>query len=317
MARNQRQSQSAKASSVEDVMQVACMDLDPTETGPVEVDPEQQLQERVRLLELERQEIECCSLDGSFFTQKGVILQFINNNCAGATSLIGGLRLALTDIRKIPAYLDKNSGRIKHYAIKCLDRHMRHNQCMTGAGERLTADHYGVSYSIASVSQRGMLLNPSKRQEAPLFYALFPGLVEPMFLSNNPDGTDDYAHVINVFIHLMPAAQRRCVYLQRLNEKTPSPVLTPSVSPAHSSPSPKGQKRSRPVQFTSSTGQGHYTPTPRHLLEADRADDRDRIRALEKEVRTVKAMAMPTPPLPVKSAPLWRHDGSPDLPADL
>jgi hypothetical protein len=66
------------------------------------VSPEQQVQERVRLLELERQEIECCSLDGSFFTQKGVILQFINNNCAGATSLIGGLRLALTDIRKDP-----------------------------------------------------------------------------------------------------------------------------------------------------------------------------------------------------------------------
>ena len=111
MSRSQRQS-STKASSIEDVMQVACMDLDQGEGGPVELTPDQQVQERVRLMELERQEIECCSLDGSFFSQKGVILQFVNNNCAGATSLIGGLRLALTDIRKIPAYLDRNSNRI-------------------------------------------------------------------------------------------------------------------------------------------------------------------------------------------------------------
>ena len=314
MGRSSQQSQSNRTPPQEDVMQAACMDI-----CPVEPDPALQLQEQVRLLELERKELECCFLDGSFFTQKGVILQFINNNCAGATSLIGGLRLALTDIRKVPAYLDRHSNRIKYYAVKCLDRHIRSNQCITGAGERLNTDHYGISYSLASVSQRGMMLNPSKRQEAPLFYAMFPGLVEPTFLANNPDGTDDYAHVVNVFIHLMPAAQRRCVYLQRLNEKTPSPVLTPAVSPAPSA-SPKNAKRLRPVHFSANTHMPNngltYRPTPRHLLEADRADDR--ISALEKEVKSVKAMALPNPPLPAISAPpIWKQDGSPDLPIDL
>ena len=44
-------------------------------------------------------------VDPSFFSKKGVVIQFISNNCPGTTSMIGGIRLNLEDIRKVPAYL--------------------------------------------------------------------------------------------------------------------------------------------------------------------------------------------------------------------
>ena len=87
-----------------DVMQAACMDIQEEKPQEMEPDATQEVERRVQLLELEQSEIECCFFDESFFTKKGVVLQFINNNCPGATSLIGGLRLALTDIRKVPAH---------------------------------------------------------------------------------------------------------------------------------------------------------------------------------------------------------------------
>ncbi len=292
-----------------DVMQAAYMEVSQDAT------PAEQVQRHVQLLELEQSEMECSFIDESFFTKKGIVLQFINNNCAGATSLIGGLRLALDDLRKIPAYLEKNTSRLKHYAIKCLDRHIKGNQCVTGAGERLTFDDYGISYSLASVSQRGTLLNPSKRQEGQLFFCLFPGLVEPFFMGTNPDGTEDMAHIINVFIHLMPSSQRRSVYLQKLDRETPSPTLSPATStsattapipiPSNNAHSNKRHKSHRSRSHKRNSAPVHDSPSK----------FKQRIETVERELQTVKNLQLPTPPLPPISAPpLWRHDGAPGMP---
>ncbi len=290
-----------------DVMQAAYMEVSQDAT------PAEQVQRHVQLLELEQSEMECSFVDETFFNKKGVILQFINNNCAGATSLIGGLRLALDDLRKIPAYLEKNTNRLKHYAIKCLDRHIRGNQCITGAGERLSFDDYGISYSLASVSQRGTLLNPSKRQEGQLFFCLFPGLVEPFFMGTNPDGSEDMAHVVNVFIHLMPSSQRRSVYLQRLDNTTPPPSLPPSTATTATTapiPIPNSYKRHKDRSGRSKSRKRSSAP-----IHDSPSKFRQRIETVEKELKTVRNLQLPSPPLPpIAAPPLWRHDGAPGMP---
>ena len=305
-----------------DVMQVACMDISEErppmqETQQPEVDAAQEVAQRVRLLEIEQSELECCFLDESFFTKKGVVLQFINNNCPGATSLIGGLRLGLEDIRKAPAYLEKNSDRLKHFAIKCLDRHIKVNQCCVGAGEKLTIDDYGISFSLATVSARAALLNHSKRQEGQLFYCLFPGLLEPVFLGLNPDNTNDFAHVINVFVHLMPGSQRRNVFFRRVEaDKSYSPVMpTHHVSaPVSTSTSPVNVPGKR-YKGGSPVGQRRFAPITPDVQSA-RFDQR--VAVLEKELQAVKSHQVPTPPLPASGAPpLWRQDGAPTLPDTL
>lgn len=300
-----------------DVMQVACMDI--SEEKPQESDAAQEVQLHVQLLEIEQSELEGALLDESFFHKRGVILQFVNNNCPGATSLIGGLRLGLTDIRKIPAYLEKNTNRLKHYAIKSLDRHIKTNQCCVGAGEKLSIDDYGISFSLATVSPRATMLNHSKRQEGQLFYCLFPGLVEPIFLGHNPDGTEDYAHVINVFIHLMPNSQRRNVYFRRMDrEASSSPTMGLAVSsPASLSTSPvnvpgKRYKGNSPINQRRSFT--NFTP----ISDTTSARFDQRVAVLEKELQAVKGHQLPTPPLPVIAAPpLWRQDGAPTMPDNL
>jgi hypothetical protein len=308
-----------------DVMQVACMDISEERSQPQEqpqeagiaTDATQEVQRRVQLLELEQSELECALLDESFFHKKGAVLQFINNNCPGATSLIGGLRLGLEDVRKVPAYLEKNSDRLKHFAIKCLDRHIKINQCCVGAGEKLSIDDYGISFSLATVSERAALLNHSKRQEGQLFYCLFPGLLEPVFLGLNPDGTNDFAHVFNVFIHLMPGSQRRNVFFRRIEaDRSYSPVMPshPMSAPVSSSTSPVNVPGKR-YKGSSPVGQRrHFVP----ISDATTATFDRRVAVLEKELQAVKGHQLPTPPLPASSAPpLWRQDGAPTLPDTL
>ena len=302
-----------------DAMQAACVDVTMETPQPQEVavDATQEVQRQVQLLELEQSELECAFLDESFFHKKGAVLQFVNNNCPGATSLIGGLRLGLEDIRKVPAYLEKNSDRIKHFAIKCLDRHIKTNQCCVGAGEKLTYDDYGISFSLATVSARAALLNHSKRQEGQLFYCLFPGLLEPVFLGINPDMSNDFAHVINVFIHLMPGSQRRNVFFRRAEaDRSYSPVMpTHHVSaPASTSTSPVNVPGKR-YKGGSPIGQRrHFTP----ISDVATATFDRRVAVLEKELQAVKGHQLPAPPLPASSAPpLWRQDGAPTLPDTL
>jgi hypothetical protein len=312
------------------VQQDTCMDVaqnaSPTDEHQRQTDD---LQQQIQLLELEQAELECAFAEESFFHNKGVILQFINNNCTGATSLIGGIRLHLDDIRKIPAYLDRNASRIKHYAILCLDRHIKANQCATGAGEVLCNEDYGISFSLASVSQRGMMLHPSKRQEGQLFYCLYPGLNEPFFLGTNPDGTDDMAHVVNVFIHLMPIGQRRTAVLLKLDKENPPPTLCPMM-PTASAPvpipnhggkrqrNPHGNHGSHPYHNANNRGeyQGSYRRQPAPIQD-NSAQFYQRIDALEKDVQTVKTLQLPNPPLPVATTPIWRKDGVPELPVGL
>jgi hypothetical protein len=245
-------------------------------------------------------------VDPSFYVKNGVILQFINSNCAGQTTLIGGLRLALADIRKVPAYIHRNRSNIKYYAVKCLDRHMRFSQCSIGLGETLALDDYGMSCSIATLSQRAMELNPMKRSEGPLFYSALAGFVDPIFVGHTNGNMDDFAHVVNVFIHLLPPTQRRSACAIKAVQDASQQATNPNPGPTP--PFPGYGKRAK--------GNPGHQGGPRSL-EHHKVDER--LAHLEREVQAVKGLQLPNPPLPATAgpAPPWKHDGNPALPDDL
>ena len=150
---------------------------------------EQQVDEAMTQLQpfqktpLHEQEVLCEYVHESIVQKSGIFIQFINGNAVGSSSMIGGLRLGLTDIRKVPAYLSRHKGSIKQHGINMLNKHFTDTQCAMGAGELIPQEEYGLSFSVASVARQALTLNPSGRNEGPLFYCLFDGLVEPTALS--------------------------------------------------------------------------------------------------------------------------------------
>jgi hypothetical protein len=143
----------------------------------------------------------------------GMIIQFINLNCVGATNLIGGIRISLDDIRRIPAYFARYKSMVKLHTLRFLGHHFREKQCSTGATETLVADNYGLLFTMASLSPQGITLNPSKRSKGPLFFCIFPGLTECVFLKDDDKEEVEYAYVVNAYIHLLPTGQMRSVVI--------------------------------------------------------------------------------------------------------
>jgi hypothetical protein len=259
----------------------------------------QEPSKELKKLYLEDATLECEYVDSTMLQKKGgTIIQFINSNCAGATNLIGGIRISLDDVRRIPAYLARYKNTVKLHALRFLRRHFQENQCSTGATETLTADDCGLSFTMASLSPRGITLNPSKRSEGPLFYCIFPGLTEPVFLKDDGEEEVEYAQVVNAYIHLLPTGQRRSVVIQRAKDEATKKAAEPTP------PNPK---------------------KPR--MQPYRPDLQSTMSSLVNEVRQLRAPP-PTPPTPpphqqFPELPRGHHiqwppaDNIPDLPDDI
>ena len=253
----------------------------------------------------------CEYLDETFFTNKGVVVNFINSNCAGATNLIGGFRLSMSDIRKIPAYLAKHKNRIRAYAVRSLDRHIQNNLCSTGAGETLGSDEYGISFTVASLTEKGAQLNPSGRNEGPLYYCCMPGLLERAVIGHNEDGSMDMAYFVNAYIHLLPASTRRPQVLKKLAEDKKA-VVMPQAN------QPRGTNFNRGSYEVGAKGIHPYAP---RYYE----DPRPRSRPYQEATHvqplalvTVAPVMQPTfPPLPTTPAIVWTQGGLPEMPKDL
>ena len=261
-------------------------------------------------------ELACKFVDPSFLKNKGAIVQFFNNNCPGSTSSIGGLRLGQEDIRKIPAYLEKYSSKLRLHAVKCLDRHLKDTNCCVGAGEVLAPEDYGMSFSLATLSPRAMALNPGKRNEGPLFYCLLEGMHDPIFVNYYPDGSADTAHVVNCYIYLLPAAQRRQEVLKKMGEEKLD--RRPDMQVQATAGYQGYGKRSR------ANGPLGAPFRPRSNFDGNRPNfDGNRtnfdgnsevISRMERMEQQLKVALIPTPPLPKGSPPVWPHDGGCDLP---
>ena len=234
----------------------------------------------------------CEFIDDTFFDKKGAVVQFINGNCAGSTSLIGGMRLSIQDIKKVPAYLSKNKTQLKKHAIRRLEDHFQSMQCCIGATEKLGVDDYGMSFSVASLTHTGQNLNPSKRHEGPLFFCLFTNLVEPTMLTHSDwdmNVESDAAYVINCYIHLLPPSQRRKAVIEKAEEEKKKIKPTPEGSTQQSVGKMKKVKTTPPITQ-------RYQPHHRQDPMAKKLTRE--ISALKSEVIRMKLITSTKPPLP-------------------
>ena len=248
---------------------------------------------------------------------------------------IGGLRTNLTDIRKIPQYIQKNEGHIKNYAIKLLNQHMIKTQCATGAGESLCQDDYGISFTVASLSPKGLQLHATRRNEGPLFFCLYDGLVEPIILSRNEENQIlDSAYLINVYVNLLPPTQRRTAVLKKMHEESKmdtslpvppkkskgvqtSPTDAPQVTQGYqgNQGNHQGFQQNQNQNYQGSypnnipTYQGGYQgqrPYPRGPTNEDVIKSVASMQTtMEAKFKVLEAKQIPLPALPQPSAPVW------------
>ena len=266
----------------------------------------------------------------SVYIKKGFFIQFINNNASCSPTVIGGTRTNETDVRRIPAYIEANEAHITKLAVRTLVKHLQTTQCSTACLETLCDSDFGVSFSLASLSGKGMSLNPSRRHEAPLFYCHVPGLVEPCFVSQEKQ-TVETAHMVNCYVHILPANQRRNKLIANAKEAriaAASAMAAPAVPKPAASPRPpanvnappgkmakmsRGRSNSRarpypkgPNQAAQHRGQPHKNPPPSPTVNG----------AIQHAQQQHKGTQISNPPLPTTKAPSWVSNND-DLPDDV
>ena len=264
---------------------------------------------------LKEQEVLCDHVHESMLKKTGIIVQFSNSNAAGATSMIGGVRLGLTDIRKAPSYVARNKQLLKQHAMRMLQRHFNDTQCAAGAGEPLTADDFGLTFSLASVSRSAAALNPSRRDEGPLFYCLFSGLTEATSLEEvnwNDGRVSEVTYFINGYIHLLPQNQRRYRVIHKIK--------------MDASTKDEDELKAKKAKMADlADGARHYPndgPSRNYSLSTRTYNDRrlqEEIDNLRKELAALRAQPALNPVLP-KSKGKWPPkdpNQGPDLPDDL
>ena len=274
------------------------------------------------------------TVDDSFFDKKGMIIQILNSHCPGSPLVIGGIRINLNDINQVPRYLEQNRAIIKQHAAKVLLDHWITLNYGMGCNEGITVDDFGLTFTIGSVSQMAVKMNPHQRPEGPLFFCHFPALVEPQVLEHadwalNNEGTA--VHIINAYISLLPPHQRRNIILRKEREdKAAASAVATAPPPARSTPvtlQPTGYtgtipKKSRPNPHPTPSGSGTrpspYPARPQPQYISDNAVLREEMGHLHALINRVQSQMIPTPALPTPRTPVWpRQNQGPDLPDGL
>jgi len=150
---------------------------------------------------------------GSMVDNSGAIIQFINSQPAHASpnagEVFGGIRISLIDAEKIPNYLDKYEGSIRAHARVQLEEHLARANHPAGLNEALTDEDFGITMAWGSLSPIGLKMSPNPRGEGPIWYGLFPTLVEPINVSRDPSVPGNWVHIINCYICLVNKQGRR------------------------------------------------------------------------------------------------------------
>ena len=216
----------------------------------------------------------CEYISADAYKVRGTILQFLNQNCADAASVIGCVRIPITDAPLLPAYLARNRNLVRQHGIRHLVRHLIDTQSAAGAGERLSDNDYGMTYMLGSVSKAARALQPAGRQEGPLQWCLYPHLNSPVTLYTRPDGAKEKAHVVNVYIHLYDINRRRQAIIERAQKVEEARVKTEEARAAASlaspAPQPSAVKRKSPnsssnYQVRHEAAAVPYQQVPAHL----------------------------------------------------
>ena len=82
-----------------------------------------------------------------------------------------------------------------------------------------------MSFMAASLSPRGLTLHPGGRNEGPLFYFLFDGLVDDVSLKYVSIGQENpRAYFVNAYVHLVDSQKRRnAISKKQKDDKLDSP----------------------------------------------------------------------------------------------
>ena len=255
----------------------------------------------IATLALTEEDIKSDLVDDSFHRKKGMFVQFLNQACPGAPLVIGGIRINCSDIRRAPAYLSRNKRLIKQHATRCLMKHLQDMQSGIGANESLTVDDFGMTFTVASVSPIGALLNPVKRQEGPMFFCHFPALVEPAIVVHSEWNhgvmrEGEQMHVINAYISLLPAHQRRHVIITKAKEEKAA-IQNAATALAQSSPAKK------PKVTPAASQQGSVNPNQRFTQGSQpqrqpREEDklRSEVANLRQMIHRLQGQVLPSPP---------------------
>ena len=280
-------------------------------------------------LALTEEEMHSDMVDDSFHRKKGMFIQFINTGCPGTPPVFGGIRINCTDIRRAPAYLSRNRRLIKQHATRQLMKHFAEMQHCGGANESLSMDDFGMSFSVASVSSIGAIVNPGKRQEGPMFFCHYPALVEttPLLHADWNNGQlGESVHILNAHVSLLPTHLRRHVVIQKAKEEKAAAALVVSQpAPPPQNPQPAKKPKLSPQASTSNGATQrptHNPQAPRPFRDArdtrDNNELRDEISALYAMVNRLQAQVLPSPPLPATKPLVWpSRDQGPDLPDDM
>jgi hypothetical protein len=269
-------------------------------------------------------EVLCEYVHSSLTKSNGIIIQFINANAAGATTMIGAVRIGLLDVRKAPSYVSKHKMAIKAHGVKMLQKHFLDPQCAAGAGEPLCNDDYGISFAVASVSVTALALNPTRRNEGPMFYCLYPALVEPTSLSEvswEEGKASEVAFFINAYIHLLPASQRRYKVLNK--SKPDSDASKDEEDHAKNAKKPRTffQPQGEPSRYNQGAEnyRSYQTRKMQEEFEALRAELTAVKTSSAQEIAILKAHSALNPALPktpINWPPKDPNQG-PDLPDDV
>ena len=158
----------------------------------------------------------CSQLGEEMITRNGIILQYLNSNSSGATTMIGVTRVGLKDPRKMPAYIERNLSIIRQHAVAALNKHFKLTLCATGVLETLSPEDYSISFSWASISPMARSLTQHGKPDLALGYANCEQFVVPVWATmDDPEPT----YVLNVFITLQEPTRRSTTVLKRAREE--------------------------------------------------------------------------------------------------
>jgi len=154
----------------------------------------------------------------SIVDMSGIFIQFISSqsiNTMGTRDIFGGIWINLTNAERVPNYLDKYETTIRIIARKQLEAHLQRVNHLAGLNEQLTDEDFSMSFAWNTLLAAGLrAAHPSARKEGPIWYGLFPALIEPINVSRDPSNPGQWAHIINCYISL-PNKQIQHSYLHQ------------------------------------------------------------------------------------------------------
>ena len=196
------------------------------------------LEDDFTLIQLREKDVVCDFVPKEMLTKKGIIIQFINSNSSGATTMVGVTRIGLADPRKVPAFLQRNVAIIRQHAVSALQTHFRLTLCSTGVLETLSPEDYSISFSWASITEAGRSLTLHGKPDLALGYGLCDQYVQPMLASRN----DSYpVCVLNAFIQLQEPARRSSAVLKKAKEELAAKANPPPAK-RHAPPPHRGPR---------------------------------------------------------------------------